>query len=292
MKRKSRTPAGSRGLAFIALAASLVAWAGCASDRPEAQPVAKVGDATLTRDALQKRMALEGLSPDREAEFIERWVNRELLVQEAKRRGFGKSEALKLELENVEKQVLINQMVEREFAGRIQITDAEVQEYYDKNKPDFQVDEEEVHLFDLQTKSQAEAEGALQEIRAGKSFEQVARDRSTGAFRETGGDLGFVRKNELPVELSRIAFVLPEGGVSGALKSGEGFHVLKAQKKRGKGSTKDLNDVKAEILERLRVNKERAVYYDLLYDLKAKSTVFIAPTSGSGTDESIGAKGR
>lgn len=66
--------------------------------------------------------------------------------------------------------------------------------------------------------------------------------------------------------------------MSTILKSNDGSHIFKIIKKYNKGSVKDFTDVKDEILQRLRVIKERSVYYDLLYQLKNKQKVYIAET--------------
>jgi peptidyl-prolyl cis-trans isomerase C len=243
---------------------------GCRSRTESAQIAAKVGNAVLTREEVQKRMSLQGLNPDRESEFIENWINEELLVQEARRLGIEKKDELKWEMDKIEKQYIINQLIEKTYAEKIHITDADISDFYEKNKLLFQVEEDEVHLLHIMTKSQVDAETALQEIRAGKPFELAARERSIDPFREKGGDMGFVRRNDLIPELSRFAFSLAEGGLSPILKSTQGYHIIKVLKKHAKGEIRDLPEIRDEISQRLRVNKERSVYYDLLYQLKNK----------------------
>lgn len=258
---------------------------GCRSKSQNAQIAAKAGNAVLTREELQKRMTLEGLPLNRENEFIENWINEELLVQEAQRQGIEKTDELKWEIEKVEKQYLINQLIEKTFAEKIRITDSNVSDFYEKNKTIFEADEDEVHLLQIMTKNMADAEMTLQEIKAGKPFEQAARDRSIDPFRDKGGDMGFVGRNDVIPELSRIAFSLPEGSLSSILKSNQGYHILKIMKKHLKGETRDLQEVRDEITQRLRVDKERAVYYDLLYQLKNKQRVIVGDPENSKSSE-------
>jgi peptidyl-prolyl cis-trans isomerase C len=252
---------------------------GCHSDGSNTQIAAKVGNAVLTREEVQKRMALEGLNADREIEFIENWINEELLVQEARQQGIEKTDGLKWEMEKIEKQYIINQLVEKIFSEKIKLNDANISDFYEKNKPLFLVEEDEVRLLHIMNKTQAESELTLQEIRAGKPFEQVARERSIDPFRDKGGDMGFVVRNDVIPELSKIAFGLQEGALSPILKSNQGYHIIKVLKKHTKGETRDLSEVRDEIFQRLRVNNERAVYYDLLYQLKNKQKVFIAEST-------------
>lgn len=270
-----------RGIVLVSISIGTGLSFNCKSKAMDANIAARVGNAVLTQDDLKNRMALEGLEPDRQSEFIENWINQELLYQEAKRTGIESTEELKWELEKIEKQFLVNKLVEKTFAERIRISDAEIQEYYEKNESLFTVDEDEVHLFHIMTKTLAEAELVLQEIRAGKPFEQVAKERSADLFRDKGGDMGFVKRNDILPDLSRVAFSLSEGGISAICKGNDGYHILKIIKKHVKGNFKDLSDAKDEILQRLRINKERSVYYDLLYQLKSKQKINVTGSSKS-----------
>jgi peptidyl-prolyl cis-trans isomerase C len=263
------------GVYLFPIALVICLQLGCRSKSQNAQMAAKAGNAVLTREELQKRMTLEGLPQNRENEFIENWINEELLVQEAQRQGIEKTDELKWEIEKVEKQYLINQLIEKTFAEKIRITDLNISDFYEKNKTIFEAEEDKVHLLQIMTKNQTDAEMTLQEIKAGKPFEQAARDRSIDPFRDKGGDMGFVGRNDVIPELSRIAFSLPEGSLSSILRSNQGYHILKVLKKHTKGETRDLQEVRDEISQRLRVDKERAVYYDLLYQLKNKQRVVV-----------------
>jgi peptidyl-prolyl cis-trans isomerase C len=261
---------------------------GCHSKGESAQMAAKVGNAVLTREEVQKRMTLEGLNSDRENEFIENWIDEELLVQEARRQGIEKTDELKWEMEKIEKQYVINQLVEKTFSEKIKLNDSNISDFYEKNKSLFLVEEDEVRLLHIMNKTQAEAELTLQEIRAGKPFEQVARERSIDPFRAKGGDMGFVGRNDVIPELSKVAFILQEGGLSAILRSNQGYHIIKVVKKHSKGETRDLSEVRDEISQRLRVNNERAVYFDLLYQLKNKQKVYRTENRAldSGSDHS------
>jgi peptidyl-prolyl cis-trans isomerase C len=269
----------SGSLAFITLLGM-----GCHGKGNDSQTAARVGSAILTREEVQKRMAIEGLNPERENEFIENWINEELLVQEARREGIEKTEELKWEIEKIEKQYIINQLVEKTFAEKISVNDSNILDYYEKNKSMFVVEEDEVHLFHVLSKSPADAESAMQQIRAGRPFEQVAKERSIDPFREKGGDMGFVGRNDIIPELSRIAFSLPDGNISPILKSNQGYHIIKVVKRHVKGETRDLSEVKDEIAQRLRVNNERAIYLDLLYQLKNKQKVYHAGSAAKSTE--------
>ena len=249
---------------------------GCRSRVAENEIVARVGNAVLSREVMHQRMAWEGMRPEQESDFVDRWVNRELLFQEAKRLRLDKALELRWELELVEKEYLIHKLLERAFAERVQIADEEIAAYYEKNKELFRVAEDEVRALHVLTKSKREADVAYQEIRAGKVFEKVANERSVGIFRERGGDMGFFKRGDVIPEVARLAFRLSEGRVSNVFRSSHGYHILKVLKKRKKEDVKELEEVRDEIFQRLRASKERSVYYDLLYQLQNKTKVYVS----------------
>jgi hypothetical protein len=76
--------------------------------------------------------------------------------------------------------------------------------------------------------SEAEANQVLQELKAGASFESLARkyskDESSAA---SGGDLGEFQRGDLMPEFERAVFGLKPGGVSGPVKTALGFHVIR-----------------------------------------------------------------
>lgn len=248
---------------------------GCSAPDRNEDIVAKVGDAVLTREDLKVRMEWEGITDDRVGEYIQRWIDQELLYQEAKKSGLAKDKALDFALENFKKQWMIQKLVEKTFAEKIRISQAELKAYYEKNKSQFLVQEDEVHLLHLLTKTQSDAEAAFREIQAGRPFDQVARNRSVDAFAEKGGDMGFVTKSNLAPEIGRIAFSLPISNVSSVIKTSYGYHIIKVLERRTKGEVRPLKEVENVILSRMRVDKERATYYDLLYELKNKYKIYV-----------------
>ena len=248
---------------------------GCGPGDSDDEVVARVGDAVLTREELDRNIVWEGMGKDRESEYVDRWINRELLYQEARRLGLDESEELRWELELVEKEFLIQKLLERTFAQKVQITEEEIASNYENNKDSFIVDEEEVRAFHILTKSKETADLALREIQAGRSFDEVVRERSVGIFRERGGDMGYIRRGDVIPEVARYAVRLQEGQVSPVFQSSYGYHILKIVKKRSRGSYKDIVDVRDDILKRLRVRKEQSIYYDLLFQLQNKTNVTV-----------------
>lgn len=255
---------------------------GCWKREQEGEIVARVGNSQLSREALTRGMIREGLGVERESEFVERWVDGELLAQEARRLGLDKSEEVLIELENIEKEYLINKLIERTFGMEISITDEEVTTYYEQNKDQFLVHDDEVRILHIITNNKADADLALQEIQAGKSFEDVAEERSVGIFRDRGGDMGYITSEDVIPEIARRIFRYSAGYVSPVFRTPFGYHIIKIVDQRRKGDYKGIEDVHEEILQRIRIDKERTIYYDLLFKLRNKTEIYV-----SGPQEKI-----
>ena len=251
----------------------------CRPSVPKEEVVAHVGNEVLSQEMLVRWMQWKGMGPGQKDDFIQDWVNRELLFQEAKRGGLGQSEELELEKALLEKEYVIQKLLERTFLEKIQVTDQEIQHYYEQNQDLFKVDEDEVRALHILTDTKEQANLARRDIQTGKPFEEVVQMYSVGTFKESSGDMGFIRREDVIPEIARPAFRLPENNLSQVIESSHGYHIIMIIKKRRKGSIKDLADVYEVILQHLRVKKERAVYYDLLSRLQNTSDVYVAPSA-------------
>ena len=83
-------------------------------------------------------------------------------------------------------------------------------------------------------RARARIDSAYAELRAGASFEQVARRYSDEeATRERGGDLGWVKESEVVRDFARVAFSMPPGQYSLPVRTSFGWHVIKVERLRG-----------------------------------------------------------
>lgn len=247
----------------------------CGPKINEEDIIAKVGDIILTRQELQEAMAREGYPQDREKTYVDKWIHRELLYQEAKRLNLHHSEDLQKEMKRIEKEMLINRLLERTYNEKIRMNEEEIRSYYDQNISDFKLEEDEVRIQHMLFKTRSDAQLALQELNMGKQFESVAKARSIDAFAELGGEMGFIRKKDVIPEVERVAFRISKNQISPIFSSQFGYHILKVIDQRSAGDTKPLEEIRSDIMQRLRVIKEGQVYYDLLYQLQNQNKYYV-----------------
>ena len=214
--------------------------------------VAKGNGVTITAEEFKAR--LDEQSPfvrsrfaelEAKKQFLDNLVRFELLANEAKKQGLENDPEVQLMM----KRVMVQKLVQRRFsdqdAGK-DIPDAELQQYYDAHKDEYQR-AARVRLAQVffaakegtpeRAAKEAAAAKALARIRAEQkknpaAFQTVAKELSEDkATNSLGGDLGFKTSEELASQLSKpvadAAFALEQDQVSDVVASPLGFHILK-----------------------------------------------------------------
>ena len=140
---------------------------------------------------------------------------------------------------NVRDQLLLERTREREVQARIRITDAEIENWLDKQRAEagaateYNIAQVLVTVPEGANESvvaerRARAEAALARIRRGEAFDVVAREMSEDTNRAKGGEIGSRPANRLPDIFVDVVRPLKAGEVSSTLlRSGAGFHILK-----------------------------------------------------------------
>jgi len=140
-------------------------------------------------------------------------------------------------------QLLLQRLIEREVQPRINITDAEVQQYLREQQSAPPSDQIELNLAQIlvavpetATPTQIEAlkaraERALGRARKGEDFAALVREFSDAPDLSNGGQLGLRTANRYPELFVQATQPLSVGEVAALLRSPAGFHVLKVIEK-------------------------------------------------------------
>lgn len=165
-------------------------------------------------------------------------------------------------------QARLRLLVEKILAPETAVTDQEAQAYYNNNQLQF-ADPPQFNVLRVVTDTQAEANAAAQELKAGAKIETVIEKHGskTPSRAQLNGAPGFVRQEQLGTELGNAVRELPLNGVSAPVKlAGGGFGVIKLLEQRG-GTPPPFEKIKPRVLEVAREQKlnERApVFLDEL----------------------------
>jgi parvulin-like peptidyl-prolyl isomerase len=77
-------------------------------------------------------------------------------------------------------------------------------------------------------RTKPEAEEAINRIKSGESFEELAKDKSMCPSAKRGGDLGFFGKGMMVKEFERASFKLNKGETAQEpIKTEFGWHIIK-----------------------------------------------------------------
>jgi len=139
---------------------------------------------------------------------------------------------------NLRDQLLVERTREREVLQRVRVTDLEIDRLLDARRQEAQaanavniaqilVTVPEGAAETVVAERRARAEAALARVRSGETFEAVARQISEDVNRERGGEIGLRPAARLPDLFVEATRNLKTGEVTGPVRSGAGFHVLK-----------------------------------------------------------------
>ncbi len=218
--------------------------------------ISRVGDAVLTAEDLDLVAGNESYSPgleDRRA-FVKRWVDTQVLYQEALRRGLRDDPAIKARLRELETELLANYFVFMELSKRAAVSDREIEDYFLAHEQEFR---NEYRVSQILVATREEAERA-KEMLAKKSFEEVARKMSIGENARRGGDLGYLSRGNMMPELEAVIFSMKPGEISDIIESPLGYHIFKLVDVREALVGIGLEEVREQIQNELMLAKRRA----------------------------------
>lgn len=276
---------------------------------PELRVLAAVNGDPITLGEFRERFSRAGLKPEKDAEtevkeeFLNRLIERKMLIKEAQRRRFkvgvpeilarietmrgGQGKDIKETLggmgidfekfkSDIWEDLMIERLIKREVDHPVHVSASEIRRYYNDNLSDFDRPEQ-VRVRQIVLVNEQEANAVLEEIQAGMDFAVLARKRSTAPEAAEGGDLGYFAMGEMPGEFN-VVFGLPKHGVSSVVKSPYGFHVFKLEDRRKAGRL-SLDEASKEIAERLRQQKLDERYQRWFKELQGR-TKFVVNYEG------------
>ncbi|MGE5327528.1 MAG: peptidyl-prolyl cis-trans isomerase, partial [Deltaproteobacteria bacterium] len=161
----------------------------------------------------------------------------------------------------------------------VKISDQELNKYYSAHLGDYRVPER-VHLqrilFKTAGKTPEEAaaldkkaQDALAQIKAGKSFADMAKQDSEDASASNGGDAGWIQRGQMEKQLEDVAFSLGPGQMSGVIKTDYGIEIIKVLEKQT-AHLQTFDEVKDQIRAALEKQKLDSVQLNFANDLDEK----------------------
>lgn len=213
-------------------------------------------------DVMVKQLAAQGQpeTPELREMIRDELINREVLMQEADRRGVSNTAEIKSQVEIARQSIVIRALVQ-DFLKKNPVADKEIQAEYDKFKA--QTSDKEYHARHILVDGEDEAKAIITKLKGGAKFEELAKQSKDPGSASNGGDLDWAPPG---------AFVKPFSDAMVALKKGEttptpvktqyGYHVIKLEDVRD-AKIPALEEVKPQIVESLQQQKLQAFQEDL-----------------------------
>jgi len=205
--------------------------------------------------------------------------------------------------QNMRNQIITQQVIGHEVGSRIQITEAEMKQYYADHQKEFD-QPEQVRLSEILVApapsintgdssdakkkedlpatpeqlaaAEQKANELLNQIKGGAKFEDVARNSSDGPTAPQGGDLGYFKRGMLARELEDKTFAMKPGEVSDVVRTKQGFIILKVTEHTQAGMI-PLKDAEPQIQEALYLQKIQPALRAFLTKLREEAYIDIKP---------------
>lgn len=156
----------------------------------------------------------------------------------------------------------------------IDVTDAEIREYYNRNLDQYRRSSE-VLLHEIVVKERDNAYEILKALnKKPEDFAEIAKKESISRDAKNGGQMGYYEKGTLPKDMEEVVFALELNTISPVVNSPYGYHIFKVTKKK-KERLLFLEKVTDDIKSKLLSDKLRWAYEDFFSQLKRQLKITI-----------------
>lgn len=270
-----------RAILLITIVASIFVISCSKGGVQNSSVVAKVGPTNITQEdagrelkALPDQIQRMFQGQEGTERFVDELVKKEVLYQEAKKKGLENNPEFHKKVEDFRKLTLISTLLEKEIEEKSKVTDKEIQDYYEAHKKDFTANNQ-VRASHILVKTEEEAKKLLDQIKKGVDFAKLAKANSidTGSAKN-GGDLGFFSRGQMVPEFERAAFGLKKGEISNPVKTQYGYHIIKVTGVK-EGNIVEFDKIKQVLTQRLTAAKQKDLFDSYVNDLKKSYKVEI-----------------
>lgn len=259
---------------IIVLTLSLCAY-GADSDKI----LARVGSEDVTESEVlefiqpfgQQAVMLYGTEQGRKM-ILDDVIAMRLYALDAEDAKLDQTPEFQAQLLNAKRAMLAQAAMQKAVEG-LKISDEEAKKFYDSNPAMFK-QPERVHARHILVSGDEELAKVQEELKAGKSFDAVAKEfsRDPGSA-ANGGDLGEFPRGMMVPEFEKAAFALKNpGDVSEPVKTQFGWHIIKLEE-RIPESVMPFEQVKDRLTNELKDQKTQTLLQDKAKELEKKYKV-------------------
>jgi len=272
------------GLALVVLMGAGLAWAAQTQpetkDAPKADPekvLAKVADREIREkdiDQVIRMMGPQGAmmydNPQGRRAVLDELVSMHLFALKGAEEKLDQTPEFKTAVETFRNQSLARAAIDASLKD-VTVSDEEAKKFYDEH-PDQFTQPERVHVRHVLISDDVTSADAIAKIqadlKAGVSFDEVAKSRSLCPSAAQGGDLGEVSKGQMVPEFEAAAFALKNpGDLSEPVKTQFGWHIIRLEG-RTPSSVEPFDTVKPQLVQYLTNEKKGEAFKNAVEGLK------------------------
>jgi peptidyl-prolyl cis-trans isomerase C len=272
------------------LAASGTTLSGCAPQHEE-PIVALVNGRAITQtefdihwrelsEATRTRYAKEG----GKRRFLDELITRELLMQEARRRGLDQNDAIRDKAQRYKEQLILDELLKNKLQSKVEITKEELDAYYEAHSREL-LDPLKVQVSLMLLPNFPAAKDLEAQVNRGGNFAGFAKRYSIHEqSKAKGGDLGPYRKGLVLPEVDDVIRTIKPGLISAPIKTENGYYLVMT-------TPLDTEIIQADLAtqERLRqellADKRRKRFEEVIADIRTNANIRLADASRHITDD-------
>ncbi len=254
---------------------------GCTPDRKRGAYVARVDNAVLTQEELARSRDSSGEVQAFSKEYVNDWIVRELLFQEAERRGITETEEFQRQSHQAVERLAVAALLQREVYAALDtasVSEEEIRAYYASSSGRFALRQDVVlastAVFDSRDAANTFRSRVLRGTPWTAALEQMTKDSvQRSHLLRVAHRQYFTHTTLFPEELWKLARSLQREDVSFPLKTPDGTFVLRVHTNFHQGEIPPLEYVRQEVRQHVLMNLRRRKYDSLVATLKEKRRI-------------------
>ena len=216
--------------------------------------------------------------------FLDELITRELLMQEARKKGLDQDETIRERTQRYKEQLILDELLKDTIKGKIELSKEELDAYYEKHAHEL-LTPLKVSVSQMLLPNFPAAKDLEKQVNQGGDFAKFAQRYSIDwKTKAKGGDLGPYRKGLVIPEVDEVIHTLKPGMVSAPIKTDAGYYLVKIAP-----LDKEIIQADLAIRERLRQEllneKRRRRFEEVIADIRARSIVRLADASRYVADD-------
>jgi peptidyl-prolyl cis-trans isomerase C len=189
--------------------------------------------------------------------------------------------------EQVRRGLVYQKFMESQWAGKVNVTEEDANDYFSKNKRHYEqvrashilikpdISDPNTDPNQAKAAAKAELQDLLKQIKNGADFAELAKAHSDCPSAANGGDLDFFTRGIMEPPFEKAAFEMKVGQISDIVETTRGYHIIKVTDRKD-----SFEQFKDEIIKTLTRKRETDFTKKYVESLKAKANIVYPPGKG------------